>query len=161
MSLYGCAQWSLNARSIRSIDVSMNKTLCHICSLPFNCHSDLLHVISIVVVAYSMYVTVVVIGWLVKPEHVVMIWYVLPSLLFHAIISLVIPFSLVTLLCLIINMSLANVITEIRDPALFVNGFVQYQLTQLVNFISTLQFYRYVLIVILLICAVYTFLWCE
>ena len=90
-----------------------------------------------------------------------MIWYVLPSLLFHAIISLVIPFSLVTLLCLIINMSLANVITEIRDPALFVNGFVQYQLTQLVNFISTLQFYRYVLIVILLICALYTFLWCE
>ena len=62
-----------------------------------------------------------------------MIWYVLPSLLFHVIISLVIPFSLVTLLCLIINMSLANVITEIRDPALFVNGFVQYQLTQLAS----------------------------
>ena len=30
-------------------------------------------------------------------------------------------------------MSLANVITEIRDPALFVNGFVQYQLTQLAS----------------------------
>jgi len=58
-------------------------------------------------------------------------------------------------------MSLTNVITEIRDPALLVNGFVQYQLTQLVNFISTLQFYQYVLIVILLICALYTFLWCE
>ena len=62
-----------------------------------------------------------------------MIWYVLPSLLFHVIFLLVIPFSLVTLLCLIINMSLANVITEIRDPALFVNGFVQYQLTQLAS----------------------------
>lgn len=73
----------------------------------------------------------------------------MPSLLFHVIISLVIPLNLVTLLCLIKNMSLANVITEIRDPALFVNCFVQYQLTQLVNFISTLQFYQYVLIVTL------------
>jgi len=37
-----------------------------------------------------------------------------------------------------VNMSLAKVFTKIRDPALFVDGFVQYELNQLANSISTL-----------------------
>ena len=35
------------------------------------------------------------------------------------------------------NMSLANVIIKIRVSILFVAGFVQYELNQLANFIST------------------------
>ena len=34
-----------------------------------------------------------------------------------------------------VTMSLANLITEIRDPSLFVDGFVQYELSQLVNYV--------------------------
>ena len=40
--------------------------------------------------------------------------------------------------CSSVNMSLAKVFTNIRDPALFVDGFVQYEFNQLANFISTL-----------------------
>ena len=44
-------------------------------------------------------------------------------------VSYNLKFNLVTLLCVI--MSLAYVIPEIKDPALFVDGFVQYELNQL------------------------------
>ena len=37
-----------------------------------------------------------------------------------------------------VSMSLANLIMEIKDPSLFVNGFVQHELNQLANFISTM-----------------------
>ena len=37
-----------------------------------------------------------------------------------------------------VSMSLANLIMEIKDPSLFVNGFVQQELNQLANFISTM-----------------------
>ena len=69
-----------------------------------------------------MFVTAVVVS---KPEHVVKIWCVLSSLLSHVVISLVI-----TLYVILLLMSLA---TDIRDPSLFVDGFVQYELNQLAN----------------------------
>lgn len=37
-----------------------------------------------------------------------------------------------------VTMSLANLIMEIRDISLFVEDFVQYELYQFVNFISTI-----------------------
>lgn len=104
--------WSLNinARSIRSIDVSINKSLrCGYtqCLLQYKlisqaraCGNDL---------------------------H---------SPLFHVVISSV-GHSFVCNYSSVI-MSLANLIMEIRDPSLFVDSFVHYELNQLVNFISTM-----------------------
>ena len=40
--------------------------------------------------------------------------------------------------CSSVNMSLAKIFTKIRDPALLVDGFVQYELNQLANSIYTL-----------------------
>ena len=140
MSFYGCAIWSLNTRSIRSIDVSMNKILRRIWSLPFNCHTDLLHVISnctsVFNVCYSRCCKLIsqaracgnylvrsvfstvscrnFIGYNLKFGH-----------------SFVRSYNSV-------SMSLANLIMEIKDPSLFVNGFVQHELNQLANFISTM-----------------------
>ena len=40
MSFYGCAPWNLSNRSIKTLDVCINKVLQHIWSLPYNCHTD-------------------------------------------------------------------------------------------------------------------------
>ena len=46
MSVYGCALWNLNNRSIKALDVCINKVLRHIWSLPYNCHTDILHLVA-------------------------------------------------------------------------------------------------------------------
>ena len=65
-------------------------------------------------------------------------WCVLYSPLFHVVISLVITFHSFVRSYNSVSMSLANLIMEIKDPSLFVNGFVQHELNQLANFISTM-----------------------
>ena len=46
MSYYGCVLWNLSNPSIKCFDVCMNNILCQVWSLPFNCHTSILHVIS-------------------------------------------------------------------------------------------------------------------
>ena len=46
MSFYGCALWNLNNRSIKALDVGINKVLWHIWSLPHNCHTDIFHLVA-------------------------------------------------------------------------------------------------------------------
>ena len=46
MSFYGCALWNLSNRSIKALDVCINKVLRHIWSLPYNCHTDILHLVA-------------------------------------------------------------------------------------------------------------------
>ena len=40
MPFYGCAMWNLSNRSIKALDVCINKVLQCIWSLPYNCHTD-------------------------------------------------------------------------------------------------------------------------
>ena len=115
----------------------MNKILRRIWSLPFNCHTDLLpNCTSVFNVCYSRCCKLIsqaracgnylvrsvfstvscrnFIGYNLKFGH-----------------SFVRSYNSV-------SMSLANLIMEIKDPSLFVNGFVQHELNQLANFISTM-----------------------
>ena len=46
MSYYGCVLWNLSNRSIKCLDVCMNNILRQVWSLPFNCHTSILHAIS-------------------------------------------------------------------------------------------------------------------
>ena len=46
MSFYGCAHWNLNNRSIKALEACINKVLRHIWSLPYNCHNDILYLVS-------------------------------------------------------------------------------------------------------------------
>ena len=46
MSYYGCVLWNLSNPSIKCLDVCMNNILRRVWSLPFNCHTSILHVIS-------------------------------------------------------------------------------------------------------------------
>ena len=46
MSFYGCALWNLSNRSIKALHVSINKVLRRIWSLPYNCHTDILHLVA-------------------------------------------------------------------------------------------------------------------
>ena len=46
MSFYGCALWNLSNRSIKALDVCMNKVLRRIWSLPYNCHTDIFHLVA-------------------------------------------------------------------------------------------------------------------
>ena len=46
MSFYGCALWNLSIRSIKALDVCINKVLRRIWSLPYNCHTDILHLVA-------------------------------------------------------------------------------------------------------------------
>ena len=46
MSFYGCALWNLSNRSIKALDVCINKVLRCIWSLPYNCHTDVLHLVA-------------------------------------------------------------------------------------------------------------------
>lgn len=46
MSFYGCALWELNSKSIKCLEVCMNKVLRRIWSLPYCCHTDILHSVS-------------------------------------------------------------------------------------------------------------------
>ena len=59
MSFYGCALWNLNNRSIKALDVCINKVLRRIWSLPHNCHTDTLHLVagsdSIFNICYNRY----------------------------------------------------------------------------------------------------------
>ena len=46
MSFYGCALWNLCNRSIKALDICINKVLLRIWSLPYNCHTDILHLVA-------------------------------------------------------------------------------------------------------------------
>ena len=46
MSFYGCAIWDLSSPLIKCIDVCMNKVLRRVWSLPYNCHTGIIHVVS-------------------------------------------------------------------------------------------------------------------
>ena len=46
MSYYGCVLWNLSNPSIKCLDICMNNILRRVWSLPFNCHTSTLHVIS-------------------------------------------------------------------------------------------------------------------
>jgi len=46
MSFYGCALWNLSNRSIKALDVCINKVLRRIWSLPYNCYIDTLHLVA-------------------------------------------------------------------------------------------------------------------
>ena len=106
-------------------------------SLPFNCHTDLLHICTIFNVCYSRCCKLISQARACG-NHLVRS--VFSTVSCHNFITL----SLVILLCVVIVqflyniMSLANLIMEIKDPSLFVNGFVQHDLNQLANFNSTI-----------------------
>ena len=130
MSFYGCAIWSLNARSIRSIDISM--ILRRIWSLPFNCHTDFLHIVSNTKYSQFFYCRC---SKLISQEracsnHLVRSVFSTACCNFTGYNlkfghSFVHNYTSVT-------MSLSNLIMEVKDPSLFVDGFVQHELNQLV-----------------------------
>ena len=46
MSFYWYTLWNLSNRSIKALDVCINKVLQRIWSLPYNCHTDTLHLVA-------------------------------------------------------------------------------------------------------------------
>ncbi len=134
MSLYGCALWSLNAQAIRSLDVCMNKILRRIWSLPFNCHTDLIHIMSnctsVFNICYSRCCKLINLARVCKNDLVRSVFstsscrnFIGYNLKFgHLFVR---DYSSV-------NLSLINLISEIRDPSLYVDGFTSYELNQLV-----------------------------
>ena len=46
MSFCGYALWNLNNRSIKALDVCITKLLRRIWSLPYNCHTEILHLVA-------------------------------------------------------------------------------------------------------------------
>ena len=49
LSLYGGCIWNLDSRKIQSLEFSFNNLLRHVWSLPYNCHTRILHSVAVVV----------------------------------------------------------------------------------------------------------------
>ncbi len=137
MSFYGCALWNLNHKMIKCLEVCMNKVLRRIWSLPYDCHTDILHSVSgcysIVNVCYNRFCKLFQAA--VSSGNCI-VHHVFHDASFscrNAIgfnhkfgSALVRDYSL-------INHSLVNAVREIRDDSLYIGNFDHVMLNDIVR----------------------------
>ena len=140
MSFYGCALWNLSIRSIKALDVCINKVLRRIWSLPYNCHTDILHLVagsdSIFNACYNHFCKLLC-SANISCNHLVRSVFQGSSLSCRNFIGYNCKYGsdfARNYSC--VNISVVNLIREIRGNSLFVYGFDQNMLDMTVCTIS-------------------------
>ena len=143
MSFYGCALWNLNNKALKCIDVSMNKVLCRVWHLPYNCHTDILHSVagcySISNVSYNRFCKLV---WSAKssPNSLVRSFFQGSLWSCRNYSGYNVKYGLGSVRDYnSVNHSIVGLIKEIRDPRLHVHDFDQFMLNEIVHIVSCLQ----------------------